>query len=178
MNSAGVLHAVCQFFGGPYDPPSRTYRTPTVAGIGLVRRAFPREENFADYTLGMPPGTATGCIVVAQISDIHDGQRVALPAVQGRRKVRHSLDLHCFFWSTAAYPEDTSDAVYALRDAITALMRTDPTMGTGGIENNAFQVGEGEDGQILTHIEQGNTIDGATKAYMSISFEAHAYDVG
>lgn len=174
--AAAVIDAVCQFFGGPYDANTHTYHTPTVAGLGTVRRAWPKEDDFNEYT-GGAAGVATGCVMVAQISDIIDGPRAALPAIGGRRKVSYLIDLHCFIWSTALFGEDCQDFVYALRDAITARMRTDPTMGSGGIEVNAFQVGEG-DGRIRTHIEQGATLAGATKAYMSISFEAHGYDVG
>lgn len=177
MSAATVIDQVCQFFGGPYDSATHTYHTPTVAGVGTVRRAWAGHDDFADYMFGMPLGTATGCVIVVQIPDKLDGPRAALPAVQGRRRVSYSVELHCYFWSTALYVEDCQDAVYALQDAITAKIRTDPTLGTGGIENNAFQVGEG-DGRIVTHIEQGGQVDGSTKAYMSIAFEAHAYEVG
>lgn len=180
MSAATVIDTVCTFFGGAYDSATHTYRTPqvTAAGgvLGVVRRAFPKVEDFNEYTLAAP-GVQTGTIMVVQIPDIIDGPRVALPAIQGRRKVSYILDLHCFVWSTAAYGEDCQDFTYALRDAITARIRTDVTLGSGGIENNGFQVGEG-DGRINTHIEQGNTDDGATKAYMCITFEAHAYEVG
>jgi len=179
VTAAAVADGVCQFFGGPYDDQTRTYRTPTIPGVGLVRRAWPREDNGADYFLGMPPGTATGCVIVVQITDTHD-TRVALPAVAGRRLVRYVVELHCFFLSTARMVEDCQDAVHALHDAVKARIRTDPTLGTGGIENNAFQVGEGaaDGGEIAAHIEQGGTVNGETKAYMAISFEAHAYEVG
>jgi hypothetical protein len=177
VTAAAVVDAVCTFFGGPYVAALHTYRTPTVAGVGVVRRAWAGREDFAEYTQGMPAGTATGCVIVVQNPDGVDGPRAALPAVQGRRKVSYDLELHCFFWSEALYVEDCQDAVYALRDAIVAKIRTDPTLGTGGIETGNFQVGEG-DGRITWHIEQGGQVDGTTKAYMVISFEAHAYEVG
>jgi hypothetical protein len=79
-------------------------------------------------------------------------------------------------WSTAQYAEDVADFVYSLGDAITARIRADITLGTGGIENNAIQVGEGGT-RIARHREQGATTDEGTKAYLLIQFEAHAYDV-
>lgn len=175
MTAATVADQICQYFGGPYVPAFRNYRTPTVAGISLVRRAWAKRDDFADYFFGQPPGTATGCQMVVWLSDDSD-RRVALPAVTGRRKVRYQVEMHCFVWSTASYAEDVTDFVYALGDAIKAKIRTDPTLGTGGIENNAFQVGEG-DGEIALHREQGATTDEGTKAYLLVQFEAHAYDV-
>lgn len=177
MTAAAFLDQVCQFFGGPYDATSHTYHTPTIAGVSVVRRAWAREDWAGEYFQQLLVGTPTGCIVIAQIADIDDGPREALPAIQGRRFVRYAFDLHCFFMSKALFVEDCQDAVYALRDAVTAKIRTDPTLGSGGIENNAFQVGEGG-GVIRTRIEQGGNEDGLTRAYMRISFEAHAIEVG
>jgi hypothetical protein len=70
-----------------------------------------------------------------------------------------------------------------LRDTLIAKIRTDPTLGSGGIENPnglGFQVGEGSEdggGEIAWAAEQAETADEVTKAYLMISFEAHAYDV-
>lgn len=175
MTVATVLDQVCVFFGGAYDAPTRTYRTPTVAGLSVVRRAWAKRDDFAEYFVGQAPGTMTGCQMVVQIPDDSD-RRVALPAITGRRKHRYSVELHCFVWSKAPYAEDVQDFVHALGDAIKAKIRTDVTLGTGGIEAGAFQVGEG-DGDIASHREQGETTDEGTKAYLLISFEAHAYDV-
>jgi len=179
VTTATVIDQVCQFFGGAYDAATHTYRSPAVAGLSVVRRAWAKRDDFADYFAGQTVGTATGCQMVVQIPDTRD-RRVALPAIQGRRKVHYGIDLHCFIWSKAAYAEDCQDFVYTLRDAIIARIRTDPTLGTGGIENNAFQVGEGSEdggGEIATHMEQGATEAEGTKAYLLIQFEAHAYDV-
>jgi hypothetical protein len=187
VTTSTVLDQVCQFFGGPYDANTHTYRTPPApllaAGLSVVRRAWAKRDDFFDYTanLGSPVGVgvATGCQMVAQIGDTRD-HRVALPAIQGRRKVHYAIDLHCFIWSKARYAEDCQDFTYTLRDALVAKIRTDPTLGTGGIENNAFQVGEGSEdggGEIVTHMEQAASEAEDTKAYLLISFEAHAYDV-
>lgn len=174
-----VLDQVCQFFGGAYDPGTRTYRTPTVSGLSVVRRAWAKRDDYADYFVGQAQGTMTGAQMVVQVPDTRD-RRVALPAIQGRRKVHYALELHCFVWSKALYVEDCQDFTYGLRDAIIARIRTDPTLGTGGIEAGNFQVGEGSEdggGEIMTHVEQPATVDDATKAYLLVTFEAHAYDV-
>lgn len=180
--TASVLDQICQFFGGPYDATTHTYHTPTVAGLTVVRRGFAKRTYFEEFFLNAPVGTQTGCILVAQITGTRD-HRVALPAIQGRRKVHYPVELHGFLWSKAGYVEDGQDFGYALRDAMVAKIRTDPTLGSGGIENPAgtgFQAGEGSEdggGEIVTEINQWVTEDEASRGYMSISFEAHAYDV-
>ena len=174
-----ILDQICQFFGGAYDSATHTYHSPTVSGLTSVRRGWAKRDDYNEYFVGAPIGTTTGCLLVVQIPDTRD-HRVALPAIQGRRKVHYAIELHGFIWSKANYAEDGQDFAYTLRDAIVTRIRTDPTLGTGGIENNAFQVGEGSEdggGEIMTHLEQMVTEDEASKAYMLISFEAHAYDV-
>ena len=177
-NATTVLDQICQFFGGPYDATLHTYHTPTVTGVSVVRRAFAKRDDFADYVYGQPVGTVTGCQMIAQISDTRD-RRIALPAVLGRRKTRFTVDLHCFIWSKAAYVEDAQDFMYALRDAVIAKIRTDPTLGTGGIEAGNFQVGEGREDneEIVTQMQQQVTETEGTKGYLLVSFEAHSYDV-
>jgi len=174
-----ILDQICQFFGGPYDPVTRTYHTPTVAGLTVVRRGFAKRNYFEEFFYNAPAGTVTGCILVAQITDTRD-RRVAVPAIQGRRKVHYAVELHGFLWSKAGYVEDGQDFGYGLRDAMVAKIRTDPTLGSGGIEAGNFQVGEGSEdggGEIVTNLNQWVTEDEASKGYMLISFEAHAYDV-
>jgi len=174
-----ILDQICQFFGGPYDPLTHSYHTPTVTGLTTVRRGWAKREDYAEFFTGQPLGTMTGCVLVAQIPDTRD-HRATLPAIQGRRKVHYAIELHGFIWSKAGYAEDGQDFGYTLRDAMVAKIRTDPTLGTGGIEAGNFQVGEGSEdggGEIATHLEQMVTEDEASKGYMLISFEAHAYDV-
>lgn len=177
MSATAFIDTVCQFFGGPYDSTSHTYNSPTVAGLSAVRRAWAREDWAGEYFKNLTVGTATGCLMVVQIPDIIDGPRVALPGIQGRRFVRYGVDLHFWFMSKALFVEDCQDAVYAMRDAITAKIRTDPTLGSGGFEAGNFDAGEGQQ-PITTRIEQGSNVDGLTQAYMKINFEAHAYEVG
>lgn len=175
-----VLDQTCQFFGGPYDTFTRTYRTPTVTGLSVVRRAWPKRDDYAEYVFGQPPGTMTGAIMVAQIAHSND-HRAALPGIQGRREVFYEMELNCFVWSKALYVEDCQDFVYQLEDAIKTKIRTDPTLGSGGFEAGNFQVGEGPAGSIGdidTEFQQGGMKQEGTKAFMRISFTATAYEVG
>src|SRR5204862_827413 len=117
---------------------------PAVSGLGVVRRAWAKREDYAEFFYGQPPGTATGCQMIVQLPGGAD-RRLAGPSVAGRRLVRYTVELHCFVWSTAPYVEDTQDFMYALRDALIAKVRADPTLGSGGIEAGQFHVGEGGD---------------------------------
>lgn len=179
MTAATVVDQICQYFGGAYDANTHTYHFPPAAllaaGLSVVRRGVPKRNDWAEYIQGQPAGTMTGVVMLVWIGDDEDA-RVTLPAIQGRRKVRYVVELACYVWSKTAYAEDVSDFVYAFGDAIKTRIRLDPTLGTGGIEAGNFQVGEG-DGRIAVHREQGETTADGTKAYISISFEAHAYDV-
>jgi len=183
VTAATVIDQVCQYFGGGYDPNTRTYRTPpaalVTAGLAVVRRAWAKRDDYNDYFAGLPVGSVSGAQMVVQLPDTRD-HRIALPAIAGRRKVHYAVEMHCFVWSKAAYAEDCQDFAYALRDALVTRIRLDPTLGTGGIETGNFQVGEGSEdggGEIATHLEQAATDVDTTKAYLLISFEAHAYDV-
>lgn len=178
--TATILDQICQFFGGTYDSQTHSYHTPTVSGLTVVRRAFAKRNYFDDFFTGQPAGTQTGCVLIVQITGTRD-HRQTLPAIQGRRKVHYAVELHGFLWSKAGYVEDGQDFGYALRDAMVTKIRTDPTLGSGGIENNAFQVGEGSEdggGEVMTELNQWVTEDEASKGYMLISFEAHTYEVG
>lgn len=183
MTARDVADKVATYFGGTYDAPTRSYRTipaPLLAaGLSLVKRGFSKRDDFADYFIGQAPGAMTGAMMIVYVPDDQD-RRIALPAVQGRRKVHYAIELHCFVWSKAPYAEDVTDFVYDLGDAIVARIRLDPTLGTGGIETGNFQVGEGSEdggGSITRHRDQAETTSDTTKAYLLISFEAHAYDV-
>lgn len=173
------IRQVCTFFGGPEDPTTHTYRSPTIANLSVVRRAWPKREDKAEYFVGKPPGTTTGAICVVYMPGGSD-RRVALPAVIGRRKSRYRAEMHCFIWSTAGYAEDTQDFGYDLRDQIITKIRTDPTLGSGGIEAGQFQVGEGGDGGDITWEWSQAATDkyDNTRAYLLVAFEAHAFEVG
>lgn len=171
-----VLDGVCQFFGGPYSAVTHTYATPTVAGLTVVRRALAKRQDIAEYFVGLPKGTATGCVMVVHLPHGSD-RRAAMPAVLGRRKSVYDVEAHCFIRSTASYSEDVQDFLYSLRDAIVTKIRTDPTLGSGGFEAGGFQVGEGDEPSIDWDASLTETVNDVTQAYLMIAFQAAAYEV-
>lgn len=176
--AAAVLDGLCRFYGGPEDPPTHTYRSPTISGLSVVRRAWAKRDDSGEYYVGKPPGTATGCQMVVQLPRGGD-RRATFPAVAGLRKTRYGVELHCFIRSTASYSEDTQDFGYQLRDQIIAKVRTDPTCGSGGFEQGGFQVGEGDGPDVEWEYDQAETnTDDVTLAYLKVTFEAHAYEQG
>lgn len=176
--NATVLDQIGQFFsGGTYNTTLRRYPIPTaVSGLSVVRRSWPKEDVFEEYTGGVA-GVTNGAVMVIQVANNHD-RRIALPAVSGRREVHYGIQLHTYIWSYALFAEDCQDYVYNLVDALKAKLRTDPTLGSGGFENGAFMAGEGGEGDIVTEIQQGATVKGTTKAFFLMSFVATAYEVG
>lgn len=177
-----VIDLVCQFFAGPYSAADHAYIASTIAGVGTWRRGWDKLDDFANYTRGAAAGSLTGTqIIVAP--ELGEDRRLTMPAVVGRKHASHQLALYCYFWSTAQYVEDTQDMVYAVRSAIIAALRSDPTCGTGGIEAGYFHVGvpdeHGSGGSITWQQVPPVTDDrGATKASMIIRFEAHEIPVG
>jgi hypothetical protein len=55
-----ALDGICQYFGGPYDPQTRTYRSSPLSqyGVGVVRRAWAKRDDHNDYFWGQDAGTA------------------------------------------------------------------------------------------------------------------------
>lgn len=178
-----ILDQICSFFGGPYVPAFHAYRTPTVAGVAQVRRGFDKLVDFAEFFVGQPAGTLTGCQIVVAFNDGVE-RRLTFPAVTGRKHNTIRVELNCFLWSTAPYVEDAQDQVHAIRRALIAKIRTDPTLGSGGFEAGGFQVGEADDrgagGDITWAVGQPETDedDGSSKLYLLIQFEVHELPVG
>ena len=171
MTAANVQDQICQYLGGAYDPNTHSYRTPQVSGLGAVRRAFPKREDLADFYLGQT-GVASGCVLVVWLIDGGEKRIAVAGAVDGRKQVRHMVQLHCFIRSTALYAEDAQDYAYGLLDAIRARIHADRTCGSGGFEAGAFQVGEGQDPLFNWHMEQGNTSEDVTEIYLLITTDA------
>lgn len=153
MSAESVLTGLCTYFGGAYDPATRSYRTPRVAGLGAVRGSYVKKADLADFYLGMPEGTATGAQLVVALPSSTE-KRIAVPAVLGWKEVRWTVELNFFLVSNATYSEDATAAFYALRDAVLAHIHADPACGSGGYEAGGFQVGEGA--PITTDLAQGD----------------------
>jgi hypothetical protein len=165
-----ALDGICRYFGGPYDATTRTYRTPQVTGIGVVRRAFAKRDEHQDYFLGMPTATRTGCQMVVTI--YHQEEfRIALGGpTSGQKQRNFEVDLACYIRSRTPHAEDAQDDVYALQDAILARMRQDRTLG-GAV----FQAGEHmEHGSNAIRIDYGQPETRAelTKSFLSVQFSA------
>lgn len=177
-----VVDGLCQFFGGPYDATTHTYRTPQITVPSLdgpiYRRAAPkRDDKATDYTLGTP-GIAAGCMAWA-VAERGKEQRVAMAgATSGLKHVSWSIRMHHFFRATSLFSEDLQDVVYDTLDAERARIESDRTCGTGGFEAGygvGFQVGEGGEPWIQWTISPVATIDDLSKAYMVIEFNADQY---
>lgn len=170
MSVSAVLDGICQYFGGSYDAATRTYRTSPVTGVGVVRRAFAKRDDHADYYNGMDPGARTGCQIVVTIYQQTEF-RIALGGEHNGMKQRNfEVELTCFIRSRTPHAEDAQDDVYALQDALVEHLRADRTLG-GAV----FQAGE--------HIDQGNatvriaygqpeTKAEVTKSFMTLAFTA------
>ncbi|MFF1284302.1 hypothetical protein ACFVY4_26620 [Streptomyces sp. NPDC058299] len=172
MSVQTALDGICRYFGGDYDPQTRTYRSSplTNAGVGVVRRAWAKADNHADYFWGMPPGTRTGCQIVVFIPR-HSERRVGLGgAHSGLKQITYEVVLNCFIRSNSAFAEDAQDDVYALRDALVEHMRLDRTLG-GAV----FQAGEhvegGADGIDFSY-GQPETRAELTKSFLEVTFAA------
>lgn len=172
MSASSVLNGLCTYFGGAYDTATRSYRTPQVTGLGVVRRAFPKDDYGPDYYLGMATGTPSGCQLVVQLPGGAE-RRSAVPMVKGWKRVEHRVELHGFLISSHQYGEDAQDDAYALRDAMFAKIHADPSCGTGGFENLGFQVGEGE--TLEWDLAQAEAKAGQTKGYLFIKTIAVEY---
>ncbi|MBK3624911.1 hypothetical protein JHN59_08625 [Streptomyces sp. MBT49] len=166
-----VLPGICEYFGGPYDEKTRTYRTSPVAGVGVVRRAWPTDGAHADYFNGLPPEARTGSMIVVAIPRQHEYRRAMGGEHSGVKQVVYETFLHCYLRSRTPYAEDAQDDQYALRDALVERMRHDRTLG-----GCVFQAGEhitesGGDG-IDFEYTQPATKAGLTKCYFTMRFAA------
>jgi hypothetical protein len=167
-----VLDGICTYFGGPYDAQTRTYRSSPLSshGVGVVRRAWAKRDDHADYFWGQPPGTRTGCQIVVFIPR-HSERRIALGGEHGGMKqVTYEVTVNAFIRSNCPYAEDAQDDVHALRDALIEHMRLDRTLG-GAV----FQAGEHADGGmdgIDVRYGQPETKAELTKSFLEITFAA------
>ncbi|MET9222315.1 hypothetical protein ABZX65_26615 [Streptomyces sp. NPDC003300] len=172
MSIQTALDGICRYFGGPYDPDTRTYRSSPLqsAGVGVVRRAWASDDKLPDYFHGLDAGARTGTQIIVFIPR-HNEHRIALGgATNGMKQCTYEVQLCCYIRSRTPYAEDAQDDVYALRDAIAQHMREDRTLGQA-----VFQAGEhidgGADGLDFTY-GQSETKAGLTKSYLEVAFAA------
>ena len=174
----GVHDQVCRWFGGAYDPNSRSYRTPQVEGLGVVRRARPKREDDADFFLGQPaPGALIGSWLWVHV-DSGTEHRVAMAgAFDGLKELESAVVLHVFLRSYAEFAEDAQDAFYDLREALVARIREDRCLGSGGFEAGGFDVGEGAPG-LRWAMAPAETSSELTTGYLFIEFQARYFEQG
>lgn len=173
MTVASVRHGLCTFFGGAYDADTRSYRSPQIPGLGIVKRGFAKRINNVDYTLDEIADT--GCMMVVQLERGNE-RRVAFGgATSGVKRRLHEANLHCFVRSTAAFAEDAQDFTDALLEAIIDRVHADRTCGSGGIEVGGFQVGEGDAPQFDWDMAPAETASELTKLYLHIVFDVLEY---
>lgn len=170
MSTATVLDGICRYFGGDYDETTRTYRSSPVAGVGVVRRAWAKRDDHADYFYGQQPGARTGCQIVVYIprrSEI----RFALGGEHGGMKnVLYEVQMACFIRSRCENAEDAQDDVFALQDALVEWMRRDRTLGGACFEAGEYV--DGGTGSIDIAYGQPETKAELTKAFLSMTFTA------
>lgn len=173
-----VRDAVCRWFGGAYDPETRSYRDPQVRNLGAVRRARPKREDDADYFLGAP---AYGALMGSQMwvhIDAGTEKRVAVAGQYGLKEVTSAVVLHVFLRSYAEFAEDAQDAFYELQEAILARLREDPALGSGGFENGGFDIGEHDTGGIRWAMAPAETSEEMTTGYLFMEFSARYFKEG
>lgn len=180
MSSTSVVNQLGVYFGGPYVAAFKYYGTPTIPGLGAVRRGKPKDADAAQWYLGMAAGTESGSVMVVRISDGAEIRVAYAGPVDGGKKVSHTAVLQVYVRSTARDAEDVEDFTRALLDAIRDRIHADRTCGSGGFENGTgFQVGEDVEGPgsnlIEWHMSEVETSAGLCKQYLEISFTASEY---
>lgn len=180
MSLQQVRDGVCRWFGGAYDQPTRSYRSPQVPGLGAVRRARPKSEDDADYYLGQPgPGALVGSQMLVHVGAGRESRAAVAGAFGGLKELTSTVILHVFLRSTAECAEDAQDGFYDLLQAIKDRIRQDRCMGTGGFERpGGFCIGEGGEPWIRWRMDPAETSAELTSAYLSIEFVARYYEEG
>jgi hypothetical protein len=174
----GVRDAVCRWFGGPYDPNSRSYRSPQVPNLGVVRRARPKSEDAADYYLGSTSaGAVMGSTMLVHVDSGTESRAATAGAFGGLKYVQSAVMLHVFLRSNAEWAEDAQDAFYQLKDDLIARIRVDRCMGTGGWEQGGFDVAE-EAPWLRWAMAPAETSAEMTSGYLFLEFTARYYEEG
>lgn len=169
MTAASVRDQICVYFGGAYDDATRTYLTPRVDGLGVVRRSWARSDNPHDYTLGLW-GEETGAQLIVQVAGGRERR-----ANTHAKAVAHRINLLVFVRSILEYPEDCEDFTFRMLDAIRDRIHDDRTCGSGGFELGGFQVGEGDEPEFDWDIDPVVTKADVTTQAMRITCTALEY---
>lgn len=174
-----VIDRICCWYGGSYDPATRSYRNPQVPGLGAVRRGRPKTDVETDYYLGASADGATAGSTMLVTVDTGTEQRETFAGYGGGLKlIRAHVALHVYVRGHAAYAEDVQDWLYDLLDAVRDRAREDPTLGSGGFEAGGFDLGEGGSPWIGWTSELVQTVDEVTRGYFAVEAMARYYENG
>lgn len=174
----GVRDGICRWFGGPYDQRTRSYRTPQVEGLGVVRRARPKSEDNADYYIGATgAGADLGSSMFVHIDAGTESRAAIAGAFGGLKLVESAVMAHVFMRSNAEYAEDAQDEFYALAVRLIAHIRADRCLGTGGFENGGFDIGEAPP-WLRWQMAPAETSAERTTGYLAIEFQARYFEEG
>lgn len=178
--TSAVRDSIGAYLVGPYSAAERGFLpavvgAPPVAGLNVGRRAWQKDDDRRDFTRDAPAGTRSGALLIVQVGQ-GDEKRVAVAGqAHGLKQVRHVVTLHCYVQSMEPYAEDAQDFAYALKDAIIARIRADPTCASGGFELGGFQIGEGGDPWLRWTMPPPATSAEMTRIYLRVECEAHNY---
>jgi len=176
--TTGVRDGICRWFGGPYDERTRSYRTPRVEHLGVVRRARPKSEDANEYYLGATgAGALMGSSMFVHVDSGVETRAATAGAFGGLKFVKSAVLLHVFLRSNAEWAEDAQDAFYQLKDDLISHIRSDRCLGTGGWEQGGFDVGEG-DPWLRWSMAPAETSAEMTTGYLAIEFSARYYEEG
>jgi hypothetical protein len=174
-----VRDGICAWFGGSYDPASRSYRTPQVPMLGVVRRSRPKVDDAAEYYLGQPSaGSLVGSQMLVHVDGGIESREAMAGAFGGLKLLRSTCTLHLFLRSNSEWAEDATDGFYDLLEALKARIRADRCLGSGGFEAGGFVVGEGGSPWLRWSMGMPETSSEMTSGYLTISFEVHYYAEG
>lgn len=174
----GLRDGVCRWFGGPYDPDSRSYRTPQVEHLGVVRRARPKREDNADFYLGAPSsGAVMGSWMWVHVDSGIETREAIAGAFGGLKLLTSAVMLHVFLRSNTDFAEDAQDAFYDLLEGLKARIREDRCMGSGGWEVGGFDIGESAP-WLRWQMSPAETVGEMTRGYLAIEFSARYYEEG
>jgi hypothetical protein len=174
----GVRDGVCRWFGGSYDERTRSYRTPQVENLGVVRRARPKSEDNADFYLGATgAGALMGSWLWVHVDSGTETRAATAGAFGGLKLVESAVVLHVFLRSSAEYAEDAQDAFYQLKDDLISRIRSDRCLGTGGWEQGGFDVGEDAPG-LRWAMAPADASAELTTGYLFVECTARYYEEG
>jgi hypothetical protein len=170
MSMQSVLDGICQYFGGPYDPVTRTYRSSPITGVGVVRRGWAKRDDHGDYFNGQPAGARTGCQIVVYIPRKSEARITVGGPHGGMKNVTYDVQLACYIRSRTPYAEDAQDDTFALQDALVEWMRLDREL--GGCVFEAGEHVDGGSGSIDFDYGQPETSAEMAKSFLLMSFTA------